>query len=81
MNGADTTPGSGIAIYEAIFGYNQATPLNPDGNPDQLMGFTPWPSAVRITLTLHDARGTLEAGREVQFVVRLPERPVDLPRP
>jgi len=82
-----TPPGSGIAIYEAIFGYNQDTPLQTDpadpdyGNPDLDMGYTPWPSAVRITLTLHDARGKLEAGREVQFVVRLPERPVDLPRP
>jgi len=42
---------------EAIFGYDTA--------------LTPWPTAIRFTMTLHDARGVLESGRVFQFVVYL----------
>jgi prepilin-type N-terminal cleavage/methylation domain-containing protein len=51
-------------VYEAFFGYNRDDPFAED--------YTPWPSAVRITLTLHDPDTRLEAGREVQFVLNLP---------
>ncbi len=69
-----------IVVYEAVFGYNQDTMLTWNAStekwePDQALGYTPWPSAIRITLTLHDPGTTLETGREVQFVIRLPERP------
>ncbi|MCI0632082.1 MAG: prepilin-type N-terminal cleavage/methylation domain-containing protein [Phycisphaerales bacterium] len=37
-------------------------------------GFTPWPSAIRVTMTLHDPDRKLEAGREFQFVIDLPKR-------
>jgi prepilin-type N-terminal cleavage/methylation domain-containing protein len=36
--------------------------------------FTPFPSAIRVTMTLHDPEGKLEGGREFQFVIRLPRR-------
>lgn len=76
-----------LRVYEAVFGYNQETPLEPSGVPpggtgaaldgvvDSFdLGYTPWPSAIRVTLTLHDQATTLEAGREVQFVIDLPRR-------
>ena len=36
--------------------------------------FTPWPSQLRITATLHDPRLTLGRGREIQFVLEVPNR-------
>lgn len=51
---------AGVTGYEAFFGFDH--------------DLTPWPSAVRITMTLHDPETTLENGRVVQFVIRLPER-------
>ncbi len=75
-------------VYEAIFGFNQSRPLrflvasdlnNPtlvsQKFPDTTLGYTPWPTAIRVTLTLHDPRTKLEYGRKVQFVIDLPRRP------
>jgi hypothetical protein len=78
-------PDEPLVVYEAVFGYNQGVALNADGNPDPVIdiagdpdctrtGYTPWPSALRITLTLHDQRQRFSEGREVQFVVDLPRR-------
>jgi prepilin-type N-terminal cleavage/methylation domain-containing protein len=53
-----------VVTYEAFFGFNRDDPF--------ASGYTPWPSAIRVTLTLHDPRTELEAGREVQFVIKLP---------
>ena len=76
----------GVLDYWAVFGYNQFQSLNldPTIDPDPgqpgyeepyaPLGYTPFPSAIRVTMTLHDAEGRLEAGREVQFVIRLPRR-------
>ena len=36
--------------------------------------FTPWPTQIRVTATLHDPRLTLGRGREVQFVLEVPNR-------
>ena len=79
-----------VLVYEAYFGYNQRDPLVLNGScgpgtapgiPDSQFGvpapcaaFTPWPSAIRITMTLHDPNTKLKDGREVQFVLRLPRR-------
>ncbi len=64
--------------YWAIFGYNQDAPLNPltlaPWTPASGVAFTPWPSAIRITMVLHDSRTKLENGRVVQFVIDLPKR-------
>jgi prepilin-type N-terminal cleavage/methylation domain-containing protein len=63
-----------LQVMETFFGYNQTRPLNAAGNAIIDNAYTPWPSAVRITLTLHDANTRLTHGREVQFVLRLPKR-------
>ncbi len=76
-NGAD------IRVYEAYFGYNASEPLNPSTDPpepwylqdpDHWRNYTPWPSAIRVTMVLHDPASRLEQGREVQFVINLPKR-------
>ena len=60
-------------VYEAFFGLNQTNPLDATGVPHVDMGYTPWPSAIRVTLTLHDTGLRLESGRDVEFVINLPE--------
>lgn len=70
---------AGGVVYEALFGYNQNTPLDLNGVPWAIGGgagvaYTPWPSAIRITMTLHDTEMKLEAGREFQFIIDLPRR-------
>ena len=64
-------------VYQAVFGFNQADPsqLNPFAvNPVNRGPYTPLPSAIRITLRLHDPLGRIEGGREFQFIVDLPKR-------
>lgn len=63
-----------VEIYEAFFGYNQSNPLDEDGNADADLGYTPWPNAIRITMTLHDPETKLENGKVFQFVINLPGR-------
>jgi prepilin-type N-terminal cleavage/methylation domain-containing protein len=69
-----------IRIVEAFFGYNRTRPSAPDPNndwfdqPHQQLGYTPWPTAIRVTMVLHDPQGRLENGREFQFVIDLPKR-------
>ncbi|MHC5023842.1 MAG: PulJ/GspJ family protein [Planctomycetota bacterium] len=74
-------------VYTAIFGYNRAQAVDPEpssgtfGEPvlEPFPGqpFTPWPSAIRVTLTLHDPENRLASGRRFQFVVDLPRRVVE----
>ncbi len=45
-----------------------------DGRQDFDLSYTPWPTALRFTMVLHDPETRLENGQVVQFVVRLPER-------
>jgi hypothetical protein len=63
-----------VILYEAFFGFNRETALDLSGVPNAALGFTPWPSAIRITMTLHDTDTRLESGRELQFVIELPSR-------
>jgi hypothetical protein len=81
----NVAPDEPLVVYEAIFGYNRGAALNDDGNPDFVIyftndpdcsrvGYTPWPSAIRITMTLHDQQQRFGEGREIQFVVDLPRR-------
>jgi len=81
----DPSPSPGdLRIYSAVFGFNNDRPLVlsrstgevlPPENEDDLrrLGFTPWPDAIRVTLTLHDAEARLIGGRQVQFVIELPD--------
>jgi len=82
------TFGSDVYEYSVVFGLNQTRPLNDntssgnyaqpwnnaDLNQAGNMAFTPWPSALRITMRVHDPRATLQQGRQVQFIVNLPKR-------
>lgn len=65
-----------VRVYTAIFGFNQeqAYVVTPDGLRVMRDDYTPWPTQLRFTLTLHDPRLTLERGREFQFVIDLPRR-------
>lgn len=65
-----------VRVYHAIFGFNQgeAYTVTPDGLRVLRDDFTPFPSKLRITLTLHDPRLTLDRGREFQFVIDVPRR-------
>ena len=63
-----------VEVYEAFFGYNRDQSLDSTGNPNVNLGYTPWPSSIRITMVLHDPATKLEVGREVQFVINLPNR-------
>lgn len=70
-----------VYVYQATFGFNGDRPfttverkttdstvrprqLNPD--------YTPWPTALRFTYTLHDPKLTMETGRTYQVIVDLP---------
>jgi prepilin-type N-terminal cleavage/methylation domain-containing protein len=66
-----------VEVYESFFGYNQTEGLDALGQPDPDLAYTPWPDAVRITMTLHDPEGRLPEGVTFQFVVNLPERVSD----
>jgi hypothetical protein len=69
---------TGPTVYEAVFGYNQDRPLDSAGDrwvidpANEPVAYTPWPSAIRITMILHDPETKLEAGRQIQFVISLP---------
>lgn len=74
-----------VRIYTAVFGFNgdrqTFTPLqDPAPNaaavqPIERSDYTPWPTAIRLTMRLHDAENRLEQGRTVQLVVEIPRRP------
>ena len=44
-----------------------------DGLLDPDPSYTPWPSALRISMVLHDPETNLEHGKIVQFIVELPK--------
>jgi prepilin-type N-terminal cleavage/methylation domain-containing protein len=70
--------------YWATFGLNQDQPdlpIDRDAPDDDGYGirdidhsFTPMPTALRFTMTLHDPEGRLEQGVVYQFVVELPRQ-------
>ena len=71
----DTT---NIYTYQAIFGPNGDKPYRevkfPGGSERVLRtDYTPWPTALRFTITLHDPKLAPSQGRVFQFVVELPK--------
>lgn len=58
--------GNGVLTRTEYDGANAVRVLRDD--------FTPWPSQLRITATIHDPRLTLDRGREIQFVIDVPNR-------
>jgi Tfp pilus assembly protein PilE len=65
---------SGVRLYRATFGYNTSQALDGTGSPNLELGYTPWPTALRFTFTLHDPEQRFTDGRTFQFVVELPRR-------
>jgi prepilin-type N-terminal cleavage/methylation domain-containing protein len=68
-----------VRVYEAVFGFNQTRALLVNNltsttQPDPAVGYTPWPTALRITFTLNDPEQRYPEGRTFQFVVELPRR-------
>jgi len=74
-----------VRIYTAVFGFNSDrqtfTPLqDPAPNAPAVQAieradYTPWPTAIRLTMQLHDTENRIEQGRTVQLVIELPRRP------
>ena len=67
-----------VYSYQAIFGPNGDKPFRevrvPGGIERVLRSdYTPWPTALRFTITLHDPKLALAQGRVFQFVVDLPK--------
>jgi hypothetical protein len=91
-NGPWTRPYGGgvpVYVYTAVFGFNNEHPTETVTVTDNT-GFTsthtvlrddytPWPSALRFTMRIHDGGGKLVEGRLYQFVVDLPQRGVRAP--
>lgn len=59
-------------VYAAAFGYNGSDTSVWAPSATGNGAYTPWPSAVRITMMLNDPNARLEGGREFQFIVELP---------
>jgi len=79
-NPQDTTSNIKYSVYtyQAIFGPNGDKPYReakfPGGSERVLRtDYTPWPTALRFTITLHDPKLALSQGRVFQFVVELPK--------
>jgi prepilin-type N-terminal cleavage/methylation domain-containing protein len=68
----------GVRLYQAVFGLNQTRPTVEDPTNgglaavDPSIGYTPWPSALRFTVLLHDPAQRFVEGRVFQFVIELP---------
>lgn len=78
-----------VYVYTAVFGFNNQYPTETVTVTDNTGltttrtvlrdDYTPWPSALRFTMRIHDAGGKLAEGRLYQFVVDLPRRVVRTP--
>jgi type II secretory pathway pseudopilin PulG len=60
-------------VYSAVFGFNQTDPSETAIDAPNRGPYTPLPSALRITIRLHDSLGRIEGGRDFQFIVELPK--------
>ena len=72
-----SSPPIPIKIYTAVFGFNGDKTVfqtlgGTVGNRDD---YTPWPTALRITMQLHDPEKRIEEGKTLQLIVELPKRP------
>lgn len=82
-------PNVPVYVYTAVFGFNNQHPTETVMVTDNVGvtrthtvlrdDYTPWPSALRFTMRIHDTGGKLAEGRLYQFVVDLPRRGVRAP--
>jgi len=70
-------PSGPIKIYTAVFGFNGDKPVfqTLGGTVGNRTDYTPWPTALRITMQLHDPEKRIEEGKTLQLIVELPKRP------
>ena len=74
-------PSGRIKIYTAVFGFNgdkpvfQTMSMQANGTAAIRDDYTPWPTALRITMQLHDPEKRIEEGKTLQLIVELPKRP------
>jgi len=74
-------PTGPIKIYTAVFGFNGNKPvfqtmnMQASGTTSIRDDYTPWPTALRITMQLHDPEKRIEEGKTLQLIVELPKRP------
>ena len=74
-------PTGPIKIYTAVFGFNgnkpvfQTMSMQASGTASIRTDYTPWPTALRITMQLHDPEKRIEEGKTLQLIVELPKRP------
>ena len=74
-------PTGPIKIYTAVFGFNgdkpvfQTMSMQANGTAAIRDDYTPWPTALRITMQLHDPEKRIEEGKTLQLIVELPKRP------
>ncbi|MGA1223499.1 MAG: hypothetical protein ACO31E_02910 [Phycisphaerales bacterium] len=61
-------------VYQAVFGLNHSDASRLDPTLGSRGPYTPFPSAIRITMRLHDPLNRIQGGREFQFIVDLPKR-------
>ena len=62
------------AVYESTFGFNRNNVAEGvPGDFEYAGDATPWPSAIRVTIRVHDRAGRLTGGRQAQFVIDLPK--------
>jgi Tfp pilus assembly protein PilE len=70
-----------VYVYQATFGFNGDRAFttiarnSADASlPSRVLrsDYTPWPTALRFTFTLHDPKLTMETGRAYQVIVELP---------
>ena len=72
LNGEPYTYGDGVPIFgDEQF---QVTPGDADQTGRTFTTYTPWPSAVRISLRLHDSKDRIAGARDVQFVIKIPKK-------
>ena len=58
---------------QPVFADHVSTASDSNSDPIYLLSYTPWPTALRITMRLHDTKNKLEGGRELQFVFPIPQ--------
>lgn len=73
-------PGGFCWSYSSTFGFNGSRPTTSEIDPATgirtqvpRLDYTPRPTALRVTMTLHDPDRRIEGGREFTFVIDLPK--------
>ncbi|MEC8734792.1 MAG: prepilin-type N-terminal cleavage/methylation domain-containing protein [Planctomycetota bacterium] len=69
LNGEPFTYQDGLPVFG-----DEEFQLTPGGDGRVFTTYTPWPSAVRVSMRLHDSNDRLSGARDVQFVIPVPRQ-------